>query len=332
LRAGELIFARLARGFNMIIYLYGEDSYRSLKKLQELKVKFLEKNPGTAIDDFDAGNEEVNQILGTLGSGSLFSKKRLVILREALNAWPDEDQEKISQYLQEKKSDNNTLIAFWQREPGLKAKTLHNFLKKNSISEECNFLYGSALNQEAKKIAGLLKIKIDNDALQELILRTGSDLWKLESELIKIGNFCKNKIIQRQNILEMTVGNIDPSIFLTIETIAKKDRARAMELLHQHMAINEDEIYLAGMVLYQFRILLQVKEMQEKGLKEQEIGKISKIHPFVIKKTLPLVMHFTFKQLKTIFSKLTELDVALKTGKIEPKLALDMLVVGLTEK
>jgi len=55
-----------------------------------------------------------------------------------------------------------------------------------------------------------------------------------------------------------------------------------------------------------------------------------KLHPFVVKKTTRQAMNFSMEQLETVYRRLLEIDVAIKTGEMNDVLALDMLVVGLT--
>ena len=56
------------------------------------------------------------------------------------------------------------------------------------------------------------------------------------------------------------------------------------------------------------------------------IAKKSGLHPFVVKKTYYAVQQFTFKELQEIYQKIFKIDLEIKTGKIEPATALDLLV------
>jgi DNA polymerase III delta subunit len=65
----------------MIIFLYGEDEFRSLEKLAEIKNKFLEKNKEGAplsVFDFTEKDWNIEEIIMSISSGGLFSSKKLV--------------------------------------------------------------------------------------------------------------------------------------------------------------------------------------------------------------------------------------------------------------
>jgi DNA polymerase-3 subunit delta len=80
------------------------------------------------------------------------------------------------------------------------------------------------------------------------------------------------------------------------------------------------------MIAYQFKNLLIVKELAQKGLMYASIVKKSGLHPFVVKKTYYLCNQFSFEELKKIYHNIFRVDLDIKTGKIEPEMALDLLV------
>ena len=79
------------------------------------------------------------------------------------------------------------------------------------------------------------------------------------------------------------------------------------------------------MVAYQFRNLLIIKELMEKGEPYGAIAKKSGLHPFVVQKTYYLCNQFSLLELKKIYNKIFQTDADIKIGKIEPELALDLL-------
>jgi len=95
----------------------------------------------------------------------------------------------------------------------------------------------------------------------------------------------------------------------------------------------EHPLALLGMIVRQFRIMIQVKELSGQGLRagaQQDMATRLKLHPFVVKKTTRQAMDFSMGQLETVYRKLLETDVDIKTEKMNDVLALDMLVVGLS--
>jgi DNA polymerase III delta subunit len=50
------------------------------------------------------------------------------------------------------------------------------------------------------------------------------------------------------------------------------------------------------------------------------------LHPFVVKKSYQQANKFTLQELKKIYQKIFKADLDIKTGKITPETALDLLL------
>jgi DNA polymerase-3 subunit delta len=83
------------------------------------------------------------------------------------------------------------------------------------------------------------------------------------------------------------------------------------------------------MIVRQFRLLIEVKALKANGASSRDIAQTLKIHPFPAGKLYGQATHFTAAQLEKVYRHLSETDVEIKTGKIDPELALDLLVAGL---
>jgi DNA polymerase-3 subunit delta len=83
------------------------------------------------------------------------------------------------------------------------------------------------------------------------------------------------------------------------------------------------------MIVRQFRLLIQVKELKAEGANSQTIAKTLGIHPFPAGKLHNQANYFTPAQLEAVYRHLLETDVGIKSGEIEAEVALDLLVAGL---
>jgi DNA polymerase-3 subunit delta len=84
------------------------------------------------------------------------------------------------------------------------------------------------------------------------------------------------------------------------------------------------------MIVRQFRLLLQMKDYAARGLTLDAARERLKLHPFVAQKTWNQALNFTLPQLEATYHKLLDTDLATKTGRSDPIVALDLLVVELT--
>ena len=95
------------------------------------------------------------------------------------------------------------------------------------------------------------------------------------------------------------------------------------------MEKGDNPLYLLSMINYQFKNLLIVKDLMGKQRPYYFIQKITRLHPFVVKKSYQQAGKFTFSELKKIYWKIFQADLDIKTGKINPETALDLLITGI---
>lgn len=130
----------------------------------------------------------------------------------------------------------------------------------------------------------------------------------------------------------MVNSEVETDIFKTIDAIARKNKKQALELLHKHLADGDSVPYLLSMINFQFRNLLLIKSESTNDIRMMRISDLSKklgMHPFAVQKSYKLCEKFALPEIKKIYQKIFEADVNIKTGKIEPQTALDLLISGI---
>jgi DNA polymerase-3 subunit delta len=121
----------------------------------------------------------------------------------------------------------------------------------------------------------------------------------------------------------------DAVIFDMVDALGRRDGRAAAQTLHRLLDAGDHPLALLGMIVRQFRLLIQVEELKTGGATPQDIAQTLKIHPFPARKLYNQVTNFTAMQLEKVYRYLLDTDVAIKTGKIEAEVALDLLVAGL---
>jgi len=145
------------------------------------------------------------------------------------------------------------------------------------------------------------------------------------------------------DVESMVKPKIEGNIFGLIDALGHKKSREAIKLLHDLLASGEHELYIFTMIIYQFRNLLIVKDYLENSKIQDarykkysnnnfQISKDLGLNSYVVQKTVLQAKNFTFDELKGIYHKLFDYDVKIKTGKIEPQTALDILIVELCNK
>src|SRR3989338_3466909 len=98
----------------MIYILYGPDTYRSRRKLNEIISEYREKI-GSAFDlhRLDADEDDLSGLKTLLGTQSLFSPKKLVIVENALAS--ADKLETLKNVFASFKNSPDTVMVLWDR-------------------------------------------------------------------------------------------------------------------------------------------------------------------------------------------------------------------------
>ena len=322
----------------MIFFLYGEDSFRISQKIAEIKNKFLVSDTsGSGLSVFDYGERGNRQkLLDVLNMPNLLAPKRLVIVKNLIEAGEENERENILEYLErhtkQLQEDKDLVIIFQEDGQPKKNGRLHKLLMKISKSQNIEKLSGTKLSQWIVQ-----KIKennpsgeIEREALARLIAFVGDDTGMLDMEIQKLANFTDGKIIQAWDVEALVKANVDTNIFNTIDAIASNNKKEALRLLQEHLEQGEVPFQIWAMFVYQFRNLLKVADLKDQYFgNDYAIAKAAGLHPYVVKKSLNQIKSFSLPKLKNIYQKLADLDMQIKTGKIDIKLAMDKFIVEL---
>lgn len=332
----------------MIVFLYGPDGYRLKQNGNVVLDNYRKKHPGGIFFKFDLSNsDELAKIENAVKSGSLFGEMKLIVLKNVFFKKTDSDriEELIRTQNILKAKDVVLLFIENQKEKELtKHKALFNLLagkdsiQSNSVDPtmhkcgvDCHqkgqtlggasniirnieYLEGEKLAKWIKGEVALRQCSIELDAIKKLITTTGNESWALVNEIDKLCNFKMGGVIKKEDVALLGFKKIDLNIFDFVDAIAGKNKARAYEILFKEIKNGRDLYYLLTMIVYQFRNLIIVKDLQKQNFSELEIAKKTKIHPFVVKKAIKSPIQFD--EAKRMYGRLLAMDTGFKTGQI----------------
>jgi DNA polymerase-3 subunit delta len=190
-------------------------------------------------------------------------------------------------------------------------------------------LRGRELAGWVEKRARKRGVKLAGGVADDLASFIGPDLRLIDSELEKLGVYAGDRAVRPADVRLLVPYAQDASIFDMVDALGHRRTAQAFRLLAQLRNEGAHPLYLLTMIVRQYRILLQVKELMQQGLNRDAIAKKIRLHPFPTKKAMAQARQYSPQQLDSIYDRLLDTDVAIKTGKMEANLALDILVVEL---
>ncbi len=255
----------------------------------------------------------------------MFAEKKLIIITDLFS------QQKFQEAFLEKLDvihASKNIVVLYERESVDARKKLFKDLLKIAKCQESALLLPMQLKKWVQGEFEKQGVTVADDALALLTSYVNQDTWRLAQEIKKLSSYKKAGIVMREDIILHVRPNIENDIFKTIDALTQ-NKKQAIALLHKHLEGGDAPLYLLSMITYQFRNFLIVKDLLEKGVPSYQIAKKAGLHPFVVKKSMALCNQFSFQQLKSIYQKIFAVDEAIKTGVLDPEMALDSLLASI---
>jgi DNA polymerase-3 subunit delta len=188
---------------------------------------------------------------------------------------------------------------------------------------------GAALESWITKRAKSRGVRVSPEATSLLANFIGNHLRMLANEIDKLATYVgEGKTISADDVRKLSAQVQEARIFDLTDALAQRNRKQALNILHDLLSDGEPPIKLISTITSQVRSLLLVKELAQKGLRSSAIASTIGMAPFIAEKALRQVGNFTLPQLEGAYRQLLSTDAALKRSRIEPEMALDLLVIS----
>jgi DNA polymerase-3 subunit delta len=171
--------------------------------------------------------------------------------------------------------------------------------------------------------------RLEPGVANDLATFIGPNLRLIDTELEKLSLHAGGGAISQADVRLLVPYAQQASIFDMVDALGHRQTQQAFRLLSQMHNQGAHYLYLLTMIVRQYRILLQVKELADQGMGQDAIARQIGLHSFPTGKAMAQAQRYTPQQLARIYDRLLDTDVAIKTGKMDGLLALNLLVVEL---
>lgn len=320
---------QLKKGAVAPVYLFfGPEDYLRAQAVRRLKEHLLP--PGAEEFDYhvlDGGTAAVEDILSALSYAPVLAEHRLVVVRgTGLFAGGDAGAENILEYLS--RPAGGCCLVFETGRGVDKRRKLYKEIDRAGVALECTRLKPQELVKWLAKQAAEEGCSLHRDAAEELLARCGRDMYGLYNEVKKLACYAgTGNMIGPGMVRELVAGRVEENIFEVVDAVGEKDCLRALAGIRNLLLQKQQPQQITGMVARQFRLLLQVQSMADRGYNREQIIAALKMHPYVYQKIYRQRNNFATGQLVHIINGLTDLDYRVKTGQTSFYPAMETLVL-----
>lgn len=335
----------------VVYILHGEDEYGISQTLSYLETRLGDPvNASLNTTRLDGGSFRVDTLLSVAGAVPFLARRRLVILENPLAGLREEAEKQKFLEVLEKIPQTTALILIE-----------HQLLaSKKSKKEDRSWLKVWAEKQQKKddgpprvwiqafpapkgaefkpriqKMAAKCGGQISPAAAEMLAQLVDGDLRLAAQEVEKLLAYVNyRRTVEPDDVEALTADVGQGNIFTMVDALGSRDGRQALGMLRRMLEYLE---YYAifGMVVRQFRMLAQTREILDAGGSKEDIIRALGLRGnaiFLADRMQAQVRNFSAADLHRIYHQLLDVDEAVKTSQMPDEAALELLVASLTTR
>ncbi|MCL6634643.1 MAG: DNA polymerase III subunit delta [Peptococcaceae bacterium] len=326
----------LKRGVISPVYLfYGEEGYLREQAVSRFKQYFA--GHGDAVLNYDLVDGETAtpaEIVARAETLPFSGAKRLVVVKNPTffkpsargaggeyvegenGAGAPAKEAPLLDYL--KNPLASTCLIFTTGDPVDKRKRLFRAVQKSGRAVEFTWLSRGELARWLLQRAQKEGRRFAPGAADALLDAAGPSLQRLVLELEKLINYTAGReAITPDDVRELCPPRPEESIFTIVDAAGNRRCGKALAGIKELLAAKEPPLKILAMIARQFRLLLQVHDLLERGCPARAIPEKLGVHPYLARKVVAQSKNYDRRVLIDAVKQLSELDVAVKTGRQE---------------
>ena len=310
----------------MFIFFYGDNEFLLEKKLHELKNKYRQKAGGDLnLITFEGESLSCEEFLTQAQIIPLLATSRLIVIKNIFKCKSKNSLDKIKDFLP--KIPSTTVVVFTHIGKIDKRLGLYKDLAKSKAAHEFKMIDQGQQISYVKREAEKSGAKIDNEAARLLVDYCQGNMFVLSSEIEKLTLYKYGGEIGFSDVEEMVSRGSSSDVFRMIDSLSEGKTDKALEELKKLYANGEAGLRIMAMINYQYRLIAQVKEAQEKTTNAFQASKISGISYFQAKKVFNIAKKISWSELYDKYTQIMLFDESVKTGKMNEEEGVKELII-----
>lgn len=331
----------------MLYVLYGEDDFSRQLALNEIKSTIGDETAlATNTTVLDAPQATIDQLRTVAEAMPFLAEKRLVIIQGLLERFEPRarsGRRKKTASVSNRQDECQPLADYLVAIPDttvavlVDGKISHKNLLLGALSARAKvksfplLAKGQLIQWINNRVAGRGG-SISPSAVTLLTDYVGSNLWVMSNEIDKLVLFAGGGRIEVDDVRQVVSYVQEGSVFNLVDAILEFRGGTAEKLAEQLLQKGASPAYILVMLTRQARLIVRAKELKNQRRSEAEImGRLEMTSSFVLRRTLEQASRYTLARLKEVYHKLLETDLAIKTGRYNAELALNILIAELCQ-
>lgn len=169
-------------------------------------------------------------------------------------------------------------------------------------------------------------VKVAPRAMASLSQLIGPDLWAIENELDKLAAYSDGAIVEPETVVEIVSHGQETRIWDLTDGIVAGDQRKALSAMRGLLAERGAGAQLTFMVARQFRQLVLVKDLRERGARADDVARTAGVVPFRLSAVGAVASRMSWRDLRAAYARILEADLSVKRGLADDESALQLLI------
>ncbi len=289
----------------------------------------------------DADKLNAHDVIDSAETMPFLAQKKVVIARKVpyfktqkTGLMADEEDRLINYF--KNPSESTVLIFVLEDKPDKRKAIYKNFIKNGSVIEFGTLdksTFPKWIVKTLKASGKTVEPKILNKMVEDTgYLEYGSNkrLYDVINELNQLISYLGD----RQNITVEDLNaiwkkSIEKSVFDMVDALGHRNMDAAFMIFEKLIYEGEPPVKILAMIVRHYRNLFKIKIYDNQGYSPSVMASKLKLPPFILKKQLIQTKKSSENELSSKLQECLRIEYLLKTGKLEPKLSVEMLMIKL---
>lgn len=314
--------------FKKAYLLFGEESYLR-QQYKEKLIKALNPQEDTMnFTRYEGKGIEVKEMIDLCETMPFFAECRVILVENS--GFFKNKCEELADYM---KTLPDYIRMIFVEEEVDKRSRMYKAVKTQGRVTEFARQDEKSLMRWAAGILGREGRKIKTSDMELFLTKTGTDMGNIRMELEKLIAYTQGRdIITSSDIEAVCTTQTANKIFDMVRAVTEKNQKRALELYYDLLTLKEPPMRILFLLAKQFHQLFLSKKMAEEGLSQQEIASRLGVPSFVVRNIMACARAYSSEELQKAEEDFVEAEEAVKTGRLQDLLSVELLIVKYSKK
>jgi DNA polymerase-3 subunit delta len=310
-----------------VYFLFGEDGFSLNKAVKDIEIFFAKMG----VSDFDKESvsykdRSLSEIIIAAQAFPFGSEKKLLIVKDFDLRSKTKD---LAEYVKNP-ADFTTLVLIYDGAITKFDNELFGILFDKNFIFEARALKGQDLVNWLTGYAEENGKQLSYENAQYLISLIGDDRSLIEPQILKIFSYVgEAEEITFDAIKKLSSVTKEYTIFDLQNAIGEKDKKKSLEIAYNMLDTGKEFLYILTMLTKYFAGLAQINELEKDKIPPDAAARAVGTHRFYYPNYVKARKLYTDAQLANAVKALFNADLSVKTGSVDPKTLITVLIADL---